>query len=188
MVKTLLKLAKLSYFSFLFFICVFLFIKPGHTAELSSGEWFVRLIAQAPSEQLKDQGNALGYLNNSNDGYDRHDLKELPPFGSPYLTIVFPHTDWTENAGDYSSDFHKRKYWRLGDEWDFVVKSDTPRRITISWEGYDGIRLLWRMRLIDMETGRIIRAVKHNQLQTYTFNMVDTTHRFKWVYLARPAS
>ena len=181
---------KLTHFFMVSFLCLFCFISfftTSYAAELKSGEWYVRLIAQTPSEQLKDQGNVLGMLRSSIDGYDIHDLNELPPFGAPYLTIVYPHADWGEHAGNYASDFHKRKASQLGDEWEFIVMSDKPREVTLSWQGYDGLKRLWRMRLVDMETGEVVRAVKRNQLQSYTFNMVDTTHRFKWVYLARPA-
>ena len=165
-----------------------LILQSSFAADLKSGEWFVRIIAEVPTLQLKDQGNVLGMLRSSVDGYDSHDLKELPPFGAPYLTIVFAHSDWSENAGNYASDFHKKRNWRLGDEWEFVVKSDEPRQVTLSWQGYDGLKRLYRMRLMDMETGEIVSAVKSKKLLTYTFNMVDSTHRFKWIYLARPAS
>jgi len=183
--KKITRIPKTGFLCFLFSISI---IQHSYAADLGSGEWFVRLIAEVPSQQLKDQGNVLGMLKSSIDGYDTHDLKELPPFGSFYLTIVFPHTDWGDNGGDYASDFHKRKHWRTGDEWMFVVKSNVPRNVTLSWQGYDGLKRLYRMRLMDMETGKIVRAVKRKKLQTYTFSMVGTSHRFKWIYLARPES
>ena len=170
--------------------CIILFLIVIHfnyAQDLRPGEWFVRLIVQTPSNQLIDQGNVLGWLNNSSMGYDKHDLNELPPFGPDYLTIVFPHHNWEENSGDYASDFHQRKHWRQGDEWEFMVKSDVAREVTLSWEGYDGLRRMYRMRLVDMETGKIVYAMKNRTLQSYTFTMVGTTHRFKWIFLPRPA-
>ncbi len=155
---------------------------------LKSGEWWVRL--QADSDEaggMSDKYNYLGWYRDSEDGKDRRDVKELPPFGSPYLTIVFPHHDWGDDNGEYASDMRKRKYWREGEEWEFVVKSDQPgREVTLSWEGYDRYRRFWRMRLVDVETGKEVRTVRRRQLQTYTFNMYDTEHRFKWVYKTRP--
>ena len=130
----------------------------------------------------------MGALRRSDDGYDKHDLKELPPFAPPYLTIVFPQTNWGDKAGNYATNFHQARYWRLGDEWEFVVTSDKAREVTLSWEGNNGIKRFWRMRLQDMETGEIVRVIKNKKLQTYTFDMVGTTHRFKWIYVARPAS
>ena len=186
MMECLIKLTRSFKVGLLCGASFFSIITPVYAADLKPGEWYVRLIAEVSSEQLKDQGNVLGVLRSSVDGYDKHDLKELPPFGSPSLTIIFPHADWGEHDGNYASDFHQHKHWRLGHEWEFVVMSDTPREVTLSWEGSHGLKRLWRMRLMDMETGEVIRAKKSRTLQTYTFNMVDTSHRFKWVYLARP--
>lgn len=165
------------------------FIQVSHANELEQGEWWVRLIAEAPEDQLIDRGNVLGWLKDSRYRYDRHDLMELsPPSKTPYLTIVFPRYNWGERSGNYASDFHRRKHWRKGDRWRFLVKSDIPRKVTLSWEGYDGIRRMYRMRLVDLESGKIVRAIRKKNLQTYTFTMTGKTHRFRWVYLERPNS
>jgi len=145
-------------------------------AELGKGEWYVRLIAT--SDTLRDQGNVLGQLKDSKRGYDIHDLKELSPFATPYLTIVFPHPNWGENAGDYASDFHNiRRRW---DRWVFEVRSDDPNReVTLSWNGQANMK---RMKLIDVATRTRVKAIKKGKIQTYTFNMNgQTTRTFKWV-------
>ncbi len=155
---------------------------------LKYDEWFVRLIAEAPAENLKDAGNVLGSLRSSSNDYDKHDLKELPPFTAPYLTIVFPHPEWGDKAGNYASDFHRTRHWRLGDEWEFTVNASTADlEVTLTWEGFDRLKRLWAMQLIDLENGTVVDAVKNRKLNHYTFNMAGTSHRFKWVYLARPA-
>ena len=155
---------------------------------LKRGEWWVRLQAQSDEDGgMLDQYNYVGWFNDSKDGKDRRDLVELPSFGSPYLTIAFPHDDWDEDSGEYSTDLRKRKYWRLGEEWDFIVKSDkVGREVTISWEGYHQHRRFWIMRLIDVESGKTVRTVYRRQLQSYTFITQSKAHRFKWVQLERP--
>ena len=81
-------------------------------------EWYVRLIAQTPADNLLDRNNVLGQLFDSVDGYDSHDLKELPPFASPYLTIVFPHVDdWVGHEDNYSSDYHAVKLFYIKRFW-----------------------------------------------------------------------
>jgi hypothetical protein len=85
----------------------------GHANEgLDSGdvaghEWYVRLSVAAPAEKLEDAGNLLGQLADAKTGFDEHDLPELPPpdFG-PYLSIVFPHSEWGQMDADYSTDYH----------------------------------------------------------------------------------
>ncbi len=155
---------------------------------VQTGEWWVRLQAMSDEDGgMVDQYNYLGWYNDSEDGKDRRDLKELPPFGSPYLTIVFRHDDWLEDSGDYSTDLRKRKYWRKAEEWDFIVKSDkVGRKVTLSWEGYNRHRRFYRMRLVDVESGKTVRTSKLNKLLTYTFTTKSNEHRFKWVQLERP--
>jgi VCBS repeat-containing protein len=74
---------------------------PGHQrrkARLEAKEWYVRLIAEWPAGNLKDRNNVLGELVDSDPGFDVHDLKELPPFSTQFLTVVFPHDDWGETG------------------------------------------------------------------------------------------
>ena len=135
-----------------------------HAAELGKGEWYVSLTATAGD--LKDSGNVLGQLRDSRRGYDLHDLKELSPFATPYLTIVFPHPDWGDHAGDYGSDFrgtHKRK-----NKWIFEVRSDDPNRdVALSWSGQAAD--MSGMLLVDTVTGTKVDA--RDAGQQYTFNM-----------------
>ncbi len=155
---------------------------------LKHGEWWVRLQAESTEDGgMVDQYNYLGWYQDSDDGKDRRDLKELPPFSTPYLTLVFRHDDWVDHPGDYSTDLRKTKYWREGEEWAFIIKSDKiGREVTLSWEGYYKVRRFWRMRLVDMESGKTLRTLSRGQLQTYTFTTQRTEHRFKWVFLERP--
>ena len=172
-------------------------------------EWYVRLIADIPEEQMKDRGNVLGQLQDSIHGYDSHDLPELAPFGDTYLTIVFPHQDWDDKAGDYTSDYHAANVLK-GDSWDFEVRSSsTHANVTLSWDSITVLppksgteesvppkqrirnhrykkqivdTLPKRMWLEDVATGERIGAVRNGVLQTYTFNMNGTTSRsFRWV-------
>jgi len=143
--------------------------------DLSKGEWYVRLTATAGD--LKDSSNVLGQLRDSRRGYDLHDLKELSPFATPYLTIVFPHPEWDKNAGDYGSDFrgtHKRK-----NKWIFEVRSDDPNRdVTLSWSGQAAD--MSGMLLVDTVTGTKVDA--RDAGQQYAFNMDgQTVRKFKWV-------
>ena len=53
------------------------------------------------SGDFRDAGNVLGQLPDSLDGPDGHDLEELAPFGSSYLTVIFPHEEWGGDAWGY---------------------------------------------------------------------------------------
>lgn len=147
---------------------------PVFARDLGEGEWYVRLTAMAGN--LKDSSNLLGQLRDSRRGYDLHDLKELSPFATPYLTIVFPHPDWGDNAGDYGTDFRGTRKHK--NKWVFEVRSDDPNRdVTLSWSSHADMR---GMSLLDTVTGTKVAALDSDQ--QYTFNMDGLTVReFKWL-------
>ncbi|MCI5115476.1 MAG: hypothetical protein D3921_12380 [Candidatus Electrothrix sp. AW1] len=55
-----------------------------------------------------DDGNVFGRLHDSLDGQESHDLAEMPPpdgsMGERYLSIVFPHPEWSDDYDGYASD------------------------------------------------------------------------------------
>jgi hypothetical protein len=149
----------------------------------NSDEWYVRLTVEAPAEQLKDDGNILGQLYDSDFGFDEHDLVEHSP-ATPYLTIIFPQETWGENADDYTSDFHPVTPKKVLDQWTFDVLSDDPTRsVTLEWAGPDAILgMSW---LIDQHTGEVIEPDNRG---TYTFVMNGRQRSFTWEYEKRPGN
>jgi len=148
-----------------------------------SEEWYVRLTVESPAEQLKDDGNILGQLYDSEFDFDEHDLVETSP-ATPYLTIIFPQETWGENSDNYTSDFHPVTPKMSLDEWTFDVLSDDPEReVTLQWTGPDAIlRTSW---LIDQNTGEVIEPDSRG---TYTFTMNAKQRRFTWEYEKRPGN
>jgi hypothetical protein len=170
-----------------------------------SQQWYIRLIVVSPDDPtLLDRGNVLGHLDDSEAGYDSHDLVELDPFQAPYLTLVFPHPDWAE-AGNYASDYHATNA-EDADEWVFEVLSDSAyRNILLYWdplrlvprggEPAPGVQgwsnspqmdtageLIGRMWLEDTLTGERIPAIDSGSLQSYSFNMEGSnTRSFRWI-------
>jgi hypothetical protein len=167
-------------------------------------EWYVRLIAVAEDGNLVDQNNVLGQLQESMDIYDRHDLVELDPFAAPYLSLSFPHHDWGDRAGDYTSDYHLVNT-AAADEWVFEVHSDDAyRNIDLYWDGLYLLEGTWtqdtgkktwtqskvmdesvlykRMVLEDLDLGVAIPAVQDGVVNNYSFNMNGQNVRsFRWV-------
>ncbi|MEM7584220.1 MAG: GEVED domain-containing protein [Acidobacteriota bacterium] len=149
--------------------------EPAGGTKRGSG-WFMRLIAE--SGDLRDAGNVLGELAESLDGYDQHDLDELPPARDPYLTIVFPHPDWEDRAGDYTTDYRPLNLDPEGvpTEWQFEVRSSDPTAtVTLSWEGPES-RLLETV-LTDDETGERVTV---RPRESYTFTLTGTSRSFTW--------
>ncbi len=149
--------------------------RPAGLTDPARDGWLVRLTVSGAG--MVDDGNLLGQLPDSRDGYDRHDLAELPPFGSRYLTVVFPHQDWGRRAGDYSTDFHALGSGPHADRWPFEVWSAGAGRVTLSWQGPE-----WALEnavLVDGLTGERIRVQSGRH---YTFEMEGPLHPFTWVF------
>lgn len=165
-------------------------------------EWYMRLIAEVPSENLKDKNNVLGRINGSSESYDRYDLLEINPkmADSAYLTIVFPHDDW-EAGKNYASDYHGLSDVDH-DEWAFVVRSSAAHaEVKMSWDGiflldvvtdenrsyYDQKQsrdheYLDMMYLVDVDNNASHKVYQEGRMQSYSFSMAGKTERsFKWV-------
>ena len=100
-----------------------------------------------------DHGGLIGELNDARVGFDRHDVKVLPPVAESYLTLVFPHPQWGTNAGDYSSDFHSLSH--KAQSWRFKIRAQPMgSKVFLSWEGDPA--LLRRSRLLEVDTGKVI--------------------------------
>lgn len=179
--------------------------KSGGNAPDWSQQWYIRLTVVSPDDaSLRDRGNVLGQLDDSELGQDSHDLIELNPFAAPYLTLVFPHEEWLD-PGNYSSDYHATDADNA-DEWVFDILSDDGyRNITLYWDSVKLVErmddsvsgkkgsnksskmdsaedLIERMWLEDTLTGERIYAIDSGQLQSYTFNMEgENTRSFRWV-------
>ncbi len=145
-------------------------------------EFYIRLIVQ--SDSLVDNGNILGRLEGASDGHDSSDMVEMPPFGPPYLTIVFPHPEWGPDAGDYTVDYREARPGASG-LWSFEVRSDQARPITLSWEvvSLDPDDLLARSTLQDLASGI---SVQPEPGGSYGVTMTGIAHTMAWLVNGRP--
>ena len=152
--------------------------------------WHVRLIVEEPTLGLRDRNNVLGQLADGAVGYDEHDLPELAPFGSPFLTVVFPHPDWGPRAGDYASDYRPDRDpgapGRPAADWRFELRADRagyPARLR--WEGPPDV--LSRSELLDEDTGARYPADDPAALRDGAPATLTTpTRRFIWRFVGQP--
>ena len=157
-----------------------------HGQALQEGrEWYVRLIIEEPGLNMRDRNNVLGQLEDAAVGYDRHDLPELKPSYSPYLTIVFPHADWGIKAGDYASDFRPTHKGKPAANWRFEVRGDVARTVLLRWEG--PAEILRNSVLLDEATGRRYAASDAVLLRDgLSVTMTGTVAAFSWRYSGKP--
>jgi len=81
--------------------------------------WYVRVIAQ--SGDLIDDGAVFGQLPDSIDGFDKHDLPELPPFAEPNLTVGFLTGFGNSVSRLFNTDYRALDGLNGKDAWRFQV-------------------------------------------------------------------
>jgi hypothetical protein len=142
-------------------------------------DWYVRLSVRSLADRLEDPVNVFGQLADSVAGYDRHDLKELPPFSTPYLTLVFPHWDWGDEAGNYASDYRGPG---KKDNWVFEVHTDEiGRDVKLCWEGPGEV--IARSVLVDINSKKKHRLKQKNYINgCLSIHMDETVKQFRWDY------
>ena len=157
---------------------------PPAAENMGPEEWHVRLIVDSGSGEVFDRSNLLGRRAGAMDGYDPLDVEELNPFDGEFLQLVFPHPEWGGPKDDYSIDFREGRAG-AGGSWDFEVKSDQPRNVTLRWAETAGVEgsILSRSVLVDVESGDEVTPTPGG---TYWFGMSSTVHRFRWVINAVP--
>ncbi len=162
-------------------------------------EWYVPL-GVSSHDNLIDKHNVLGQMRESSDDFDRHDLVELRPFSTPFLTLNFFHPEWEKADEHFASDYHDVKRQKR-DRWTFQVESDDPERmITLFWKEPIVInlendktvqklkRLKKKMWLVDLKSKKVIKSYKKNRAESYLFSMEgEEVREFMWVIGKKPS-
>ena len=144
--------------------------------------WYIRLKVDNPVTGWKDHGTLLGEMTTAKIGFDKNDVPKMKPYAEPYLTLVFPHTTWGTNSGDYAGDFHPVN--SKAQSWKFDVQAKpVGSTVFLSWQGRPD--LLKRSRLIDA-TGKVIKATdKRWTKKGYPVTLTKAVQHFTWQVLAK---
>lgn len=154
------------------------------TASAAPQGWFVRLKLENETRGWKHRSSMLGQQANAQAGFDRNDLKSLPPFSAPYLYIAFPHPDWGGRAGDYTTDF--RSLTEATPSWTFEIRANPiGDKVYLRWEGDPAA--LKGSTLTNVATGQIIK-VSDPKFITAGAPIVMTSgvQRFVWKFQKAP--
>jgi hypothetical protein len=176
-------------------------------------EWHVRLIVEDPATGAQDRNTVLGQLLRAQVGYDPNDLVELPPFATPYLTLLFPHPDWKVKGdrptrgrpstgdfdpGDPPSRGSAHRDWqdKSGDyASDFrPARGNQPMTWNLELRAdpapsevilrWEGpADILQRSQLTDTLTGQTINPTSPRYATGLPVILTDTVRRFTWRYL-----
>lgn len=112
---------------------------PEESGDNAQVDWGIRILARAPG--ARDLENLAGVSVSASREWDPLDRSEPPPAPGRSISLYFPHGDWPEHPGKYSSDVRdlseaaKRsgEPGRTGDSpwgysWEFDVALDDPWR------------------------------------------------------------
>lgn len=92
--------------------------------------WSINLVAEVGS--AKDAQNMIGSSADAMDGCDKADVEAPPSAPRRYVDLSFPHWNWGESSGLYTSDI--RAPVGPAKTWYFEVKTDIPNaNVRIRW-------------------------------------------------------
>ncbi|UCE20391.1 MAG: T9SS type A sorting domain-containing protein [Gemmatimonadota bacterium] len=86
------------------------------------GEWWIQIRARVGD--FCDSKNYIGHCAGSRLEWDAMDLSEPPKPPGDYVALYFPHHNWENYPGCYTTDF--RSMAEEGTVWDFRVDTNTP--------------------------------------------------------------
>ena len=112
-----------------------------------------RLSIRASAGQALDTANHLGVRIDAADEWDAHDHVEPPTVGD-YVSVSFPHPEWSIYPYDYTVDFRPPSGTL---SWDFVVKTNIEREVVdVEFTGIENLPEGSDLRLIDRDLGRSV--------------------------------
>jgi len=133
-------------------------IKPAVTTGI---DWAIQISAR--NETCGDLINFCGVAANSEPEYDEHDLREPPVIGD-YISLYFPHSDWSKFLGRYAADFQPAG--KSGYSWNFVVETSLPQKmIQLEFDNIEHVPENLQIKLVDSQSGISIDLRKQTHYQ-----------------------
>ena len=174
------------------------FLDKREVIETIAKEWYVRIVVEDTTNNMKTAGAQLGQLNTA-DVVTKHTLKAIAPFRPTFLDVVFVNPVGVD-AGSYKSNFHASS--TDADSWEFTIKShDSNADMILGWRGlyvltpyidsenrerYHEYRSLTNplipyMTLVDVTNNTEVEVMLNDTVNEYVFNMGGVTERtFRW--------
>ncbi|MFC1528590.1 PQQ-binding-like beta-propeller repeat protein [Candidatus Latescibacterota bacterium] len=123
--------------------------KPAVTA--GTEQW--RITLKASAGLAEDSANHLGVRTDAKVEWDKYDHVEPPPVGK-YVSVNFPHRDWSQYPYDYTVDFRPHAETI---SWDFNVKTNISREtVTVELMGVEQLPEGASLMAVDLDSGRQI--------------------------------
>gem|GEM_PF-3542643 len=143
---------------------------------LEAGDWVIRITAR--SGRATDLDNYIGCLSDAEDGWDKHDFSEAPPFGE-FVSLSFPHEDWERYPGRITGDF--RSPSSEGHFWDFEVRTNVrDSEVLLSFENVDEIPAHFSLSLLDKDL-KVSRDIRKGSEIRFFSGSEETVRHFRMI-------
>ncbi|MBN2089617.1 choice-of-anchor D domain-containing protein, partial [candidate division KSB1 bacterium] len=131
-------------------------------SQLAETVWWLQI--KATCDSTHDFINFLGVANTAENEWDKFDHPEPPAIGE-FVSVYFPHQDWTDYPNDYTSDFLPAQ--SNGWNWDFTVTTNiSGGDVKLEFENLTRIPSGYKVILLD-QTTRIKHELSLKNYYTY---------------------
>ena len=107
-------------------------------------QWSIRIIAQC--QEAVDEDNTVAIISGTSNTYDELDQPEPPVIGE-YVSVYFPHPEWSKLAKIYCTDFRPES--AEGYVWPFEVKTNIRDKVNLTFSGIDEVPKEMEVWLVD---------------------------------------
>jgi len=136
--------------------------------------WELQLTASCGEKE--DRINYVGVSPTASDQWDAMDLPE-PPGMEAGVSLGFPHEDWGEDAGLYTTDFRAKS--AEGHVWEMVLQS-SGKSASLQWQLTQSVEQPIRLKLFSLYSGEVWDLSETDRLVLEGFDPNGKT-RFKLV-------
>jgi uncharacterized delta-60 repeat protein len=104
-------------------------------------QWSIRILAQC--QDALDEDNRAAIVSGASSSWDERDQPEPPVIGE-YVSVYFPHPEWSKLAKNYCTDFRPLTSdiglrTSDGEIWEFEVKTNIRDKVNLTFEGIDEV-------------------------------------------------
>ncbi|TDI86215.1 MAG: T9SS type A sorting domain-containing protein [Caldithrix sp.] len=138
--------------------------------------WQVQI--KAACGRARDNINFIGIDSRASLEWDRLDQPEPPPIGD-FISVYFPHDNWTKFAAHYTTDF--RPGLEDGQSWDLEIRTNVSKEpVLLEFSGIESVPATLEILLVD-EKLHVVRNLREDSGFEFTPGKAGAGKRFKLV-------
>jgi hypothetical protein len=137
--------------------------------------WSIQVLARC--QQAKDVDNIAGVALAASENWDQRDLPEPPTVGE-YVSVYFPHRDWSKLSKRYCTDF--RPAFSEGASWEFEVKTNIKEVVELTFDIDEKIPDEYEVWLVD-KTVKVSKNLKKDNTYSVAGRGADHPKTLKLV-------